>query len=997
MVSQATTSKRSFPMTTRTWIRRLFAPAPRTVRRRLAVRPRLEALEDRWLPSTVWYVNGSDTTGSNNGTSWANAFTSLQTALRDAHSGDQIWVAKGTYKPTTSTDRTASFVLDAGVAVYGGFAGTETALSQRNVATNGTELSGDIGTVGDNSDNSYHVVTSSGLDKTAILDGFTITGGNANGDFRQNQQYGGGMYSSGSPTLSNLTFSDNTASFLGGGMYTSDSPTLTNVTFSDNSAGSGGGLYNDGGSATLTNVTFSGNSASDGSGGGMFIFASSPTLTNVTFSGNSAHNSGGGLYCDKSSSPTLTNVTFSGNSAPNGGGMANYQSSPTLINVTFSGNSAGNPRSDGGGGGLFNTDGSLPTLTNCILWGDRDPSGREIVDDPSQLTSPSSSTVSYSDVQGGWSGAGSKDINQDPLFVDAKTGNLHLQPGSPAIDTGTNTYPATGPNLVPSFDLDGNPRPVDGGTGKGAITDMGAYEYAPTAKPTVTSSDPANITATSATLGGTVTDDGGLSISAQGVVYSTSSTNLQLGQSGVTPLPASTGSGPFSVNASNLASSTIYYYAAYATNSDGTSYSSTASFNTLAPPTSSVTALPASSPTSFTVSWSGQDNSGSGLAGYSVYFSDNGGAFMPLLTNTQQTSTTFTGQAGHTYGFYSVATDNLGDVQPTPTAAQASTLVLSNQTITFTAPTSPIGFAPNETVTLSATGGGSGNAVVFSIDKSSTGTGMITGNVLTVTGAGSIVIDANQAGSSTYSAAPQVQQTLVVLPPGATLQGGVLYLVGGNTNDTVNIKHVGTSNTGMTGIQVQGQLNGVNFNNTYNNIPPNYPIPTSIYIAGFNGNDNITEENSLAIPVVAVEGNGNDNIQLGQGNNSVTVGSGNDTVTLGNGNNVVVTGNGHNTIQAGNGNNLIVGGLGNHTIQVGNARNILIDGSVTANTAALTQALADWVASGKSDAATIRTLLGTVTLNTTNANTLLAGSGLDWFFAKYAKDTLNNKPTDSLN
>jgi hypothetical protein len=86
-------------------------------------------------------------------------------------------------------------------------------------------------------------------------------------------------------------------------------------------------------------------------------------------------------------------------------------------------------------------------------------------------------TVSYSDVQKGWSGAGSNDINADPLFVDAAAGNLHLQPGSPAIDAGTNTYSATGPNLVPSFDLDGNPRPVDGGTGKGAITDMGAYEF----------------------------------------------------------------------------------------------------------------------------------------------------------------------------------------------------------------------------------------------------------------------------------------------------------------------------------------------------------------------------------------------------------------------------------------------------------------------------------------------------------------------------------------
>jgi Ca2+-binding RTX toxin-like protein len=168
-------------------------------------------------------------------------------------------------------------------------------------------------------------------------------------------------------------------------------------------------------------------------------------------------------------------------------------------------------------------------------------------------------------------------------------------------------------------------------------------------------------------------------------------------------------------------------------------------------------------------------------------------------------------------------------------------------------------------------------------------------------------------------------------------------------------------------------------------------------VVGFNGNENIQLATSLTIAAVVSAGNGNDHVTLGNGNNTVTLGNGNDSVTVGNGNNVVVEGNGHDQVQAGNGNNLIVGGLGNHTIQVGNRSNILIDGSVTGNTAALTQALADWVASGKSAASTIRTLLGTVTFNSTNVNTLLAGSGLDWCWATYAKDKLNIKPTDSHN
>jgi hypothetical protein len=94
------------------------------------------------------------------------------------------------------------------------------------------------------------------------------------------------------------------------------------------------------------------------------------------------------------------------------------------------------------------------------------------------------------------------------------------------------------------------------------------------------------------------------------------------------------------------------------------------------PPTSSVNALPAAETSStFTVSWSGSDANGPGIASYNVYVSDNGGPFTPLMQNTTQTSTTFTGQNGHTYGFYSIATDQLGNSQATPTAAQATTTV----------------------------------------------------------------------------------------------------------------------------------------------------------------------------------------------------------------------------------------------------------------------------------------------------------------------------------
>ena len=146
--------------------------------------------------------------GTNNGASWTNAYTDLQSAL-GASPCTEVWVAAGTYKPTTGTDRTATFQLKNGVAVYGGFAGTETARDQRNPATNVTILSGDIGN--DAADatatNSYHVVTGA---TGATLDGFTITAGNANGADPNDQRRRDVQHCS-SPTLTNVTFSGNSA------------------------------------------------------------------------------------------------------------------------------------------------------------------------------------------------------------------------------------------------------------------------------------------------------------------------------------------------------------------------------------------------------------------------------------------------------------------------------------------------------------------------------------------------------------------------------------------------------------------------------------------------------------------------------------------------------------------------------------------------------------------------------------------------------------------
>jgi parallel beta-helix repeat protein/predicted outer membrane repeat protein len=216
----------------------------------------------------------------------------------------------------------------------------------------------------------YHVVQCvNGEGPDTILEGFTITGGNANGSYPNG--HGGGMYNSQtSPTVTNCTFSDNSASDCGGGMFnSSSSPTVLGCTFSDNSAErDGGGMCNSGGGPTVTNCTFTGNSVGGlGTGGGMCNDSSSPTVTDCTFTGNSGGWGGGGMFNFEDSYPTVDNCTFSGNMTGDwGGGMCSDDGAgATVTNCTFSGNEAGQR-----GGGLYADHTSVScAITNCRFSG----------------------------------------------------------------------------------------------------------------------------------------------------------------------------------------------------------------------------------------------------------------------------------------------------------------------------------------------------------------------------------------------------------------------------------------------------------------------------------------------------------------------------------------------------------------------------------------------------------------------------------------------------
>lgn len=349
-----------------------------------------------------------------------------------------------------------TFELKSGVAVYGGFPESGGTWEQRDWQAYPTILSGDLddnditenGVVTDvaniTGNNATHVVSAHGVDATAVLDGFTITGGKAEGNWPESN--GGGMYiDGGSPTLSNLVLSGNTA-FYGGGLFNSGDLELTNAVFVANFANMyGAGMYND---------------------------DSSPTLMNITFKENTTFNYGGGMY-NVGSSPSLTNVTFSGNLATifgEGAGMYNHSSSPKLTNVTFIGNTA----RDGKGGAIYNFYLSSPEISNTIFWGNTATEGGQIFNlnvdrdgNPLPLSTPK---ITNSVMQGGCPADSvcTSIFIDDPLLGEladwgGTTPTIPLLPGSPAID-------AADYRTCPLTDQRGVSRP------QGSRCDLGAFE-----------------------------------------------------------------------------------------------------------------------------------------------------------------------------------------------------------------------------------------------------------------------------------------------------------------------------------------------------------------------------------------------------------------------------------------------------------------------------------------------------------------------------------------
>lgn len=255
------------------------------------------------------FVNQNVQGGQQNGITWADAFPNLQQALAIAEAGDAIWVAKGTYNPTTSTNRNISFQLISGTRLYGGFDGTETTLQQRDFIANPTVLSGEIGDPNLLSDNSYHVVRGKGLSSSTIVDGFYITQGYSFGEFTPAtlDGMGAGMLLEGTSEQANSR------------------PNILNCIFERNACSAGGALCA---------------SSADPDNPGMGEHLVNPVLRNCIFDRNRAFLYGGAFYVDSSSGEgdtlEIKGCSFTGNYAYiyGGGGLYFNQTANTNVRLT---------------------------------------------------------------------------------------------------------------------------------------------------------------------------------------------------------------------------------------------------------------------------------------------------------------------------------------------------------------------------------------------------------------------------------------------------------------------------------------------------------------------------------------------------------------------------------------------------------------------------------------------------------------------------------------
>lgn len=354
----------------------------------LLILPLLFFLNDHTFAQNRIHVNGN-ATGTNNGSSWTNAFNELQDAIDAANAGDSIWVAAGTYYPTvgfdadnsgSTLDREKTFYINKNITIHGQFQGIETLFSQRNKAHQ-TILSGDLANLQDTSDNAFHVVYIDGstvngaIDSSTVLDGFILEYGNATGNNFPNNS-GAGIFNNGqglnnesSPKLKDLIFRYHTAT-QGAAIYNDGSQngavnlTTNDLVFEFNLAQYGASCYNNASNGT-SNLLFSNNNCQNNiatiDGGVLYNNTNNGTanilINHCYFDNNRANN--GGICNNNINNGGTTSIFFSENTAKNNialqdGGIFGTQNSQGDYNIVadnnfFEGNNTFN------NGAIFNT------------------------------------------------------------------------------------------------------------------------------------------------------------------------------------------------------------------------------------------------------------------------------------------------------------------------------------------------------------------------------------------------------------------------------------------------------------------------------------------------------------------------------------------------------------------------------------------------------------------------------------------------------------------
>ncbi|MEM7305743.1 MAG: right-handed parallel beta-helix repeat-containing protein [Planctomycetota bacterium] len=406
----------------------------------------------------VIYVDADLTTGLNDGSTWSDAFQGpggVQAALAAAVSGDSVFAAQGDYLPSSTGDRGASFVLKDAVALYGGFLGGETSPDERPpFGTAPSVLSGDL--AGDDGgglfdDNSYHVVIGN-ADAGALLDGFTVRSGNANGA-GANEDRGAGILCAGdvAPALRNCRFASHRCTFGGaaGHLSAGAAPSFVDCSFVDGDGAFAGGALDlaGAGAVRFDRCLFENNTASRG--GALELFGTDDVLAvNCVFRGNTATGpfGGGAIFMNVGQNNAVRSCTIVGNSAT---------------------------ASDWGG--IHDPGAPAETVVNCILWDNSGSDGSQ----GSENQVNAGTNVQYSIVEGGYAGTGN--LAGDPLFADAAAGDFSLTLASPAIDAGFNAGvpPAILLDFAQNPRFADEPTVPDTGAGAAPIVDIGAIESIP--------------------------------------------------------------------------------------------------------------------------------------------------------------------------------------------------------------------------------------------------------------------------------------------------------------------------------------------------------------------------------------------------------------------------------------------------------------------------------------------------------------------------------------